>query len=94
MVAGKLSPLMLNPLPDTVAPVTVRFVLPVFVNCTACVLLWPTVTFPNAIVDGESESPACVPVPLSPTNSGEFDASLVTVIVPVTDPVACGANWI
>jgi hypothetical protein len=43
---------------------------------------------------GAIVSTGCVPVPLSEIASGEFEASLVIVKVPVTAPAAVGASWI
>ncbi len=68
------------------------FVLPVLVSVTACVLLWPTVTFEKFSVEGEIESPDWVPVAVSEIISGEFEASLITVIEPLIAPAAVGAN--
>jgi hypothetical protein len=92
IVFGSDSPEIPKPLPPTVARLMTTFVLPVFVSVTFCVLDWPTVTFEKFSVEGEIESPACVPVPLRETISGEFDASLITVSAPLTAPAAVGAN--
>ena len=92
IVFGSDSPEIPNPLPATVARLMTTFVLPVFVSVTFCALVWPTVTFEKFNVEGEIESPACVPVALRETISGEFDASLITVSAPLTAPAAVGAN--
>jgi hypothetical protein len=92
IVFGSESPEIPNPLPATVARLITTFVLPVFVSVTFCVLVCPTVTFEKFSVEGEIDSPDCVPVPLSETISGEFDASLITVSAPLTAPAAVGAN--
>lgn len=91
-VFGKESPLMPNPLPATVARLITMFVVPVLVNSTFWLPVWPTTTFPNVSARGEIAKPACVPVPLSGIISGEFEASLMTVMLPVTAPAAVGAN--
>jgi hypothetical protein len=42
---------------------------------------------------GEIARMGCVPVPISEIVVGEFDASLVTVRVPVAGVMDVGANW-
>lgn len=49
---GKATPLMLKPVPLTLAWVTTRFELPVLVRLTVCVLLLPTITSPKATLPG------------------------------------------
>jgi hypothetical protein len=93
-VFGKESPLMPKPFPVTVAILMTTFVVPVFVNCTFCVPVCPTMTFPKVSAEGEMLRPVCVPVPLSETIMGELEASLITVRLPVAAPAAVGANWI
>lgn len=41
---------------------------------------------------GEIAMVGCVPVPLSEIESGELEASLVTMRVPVAAPLEVGAN--
>jgi hypothetical protein len=82
----------LNPPPVTVAPLTTRLVLSLFVSLTVCVLLWPIVTFPKLMEDGVIVSPGGVPTSLRGTISGEFEASLTTDKLPVAAPADCGAN--
>jgi hypothetical protein len=91
-VFGNDSPLMPKPLPATVATLMTMFVVPVFVNSTFWLPVCPTTTFPNVSADGEMAKPACVPVPLNEIIIGEFEASLTTVMLPVTAPAAVGAN--
>jgi hypothetical protein len=52
IVIGMLAPLMLNPVPAGVAPVTVKVPVPAFVSVTVCVPLLPTETLPNATLAG------------------------------------------
>jgi hypothetical protein len=47
---------------------------------------------PNVSAVGEIAKPVCVPVPLSEIINGEFEASLITVKLPVAAPAAVGAN--
>jgi len=93
-VAGNDRPLMVKPLPVSVARFTTTFTFPLFVNCTACVLVCPTVTFPKLSEAGDIVKPGCVPVPVSEIVKGEFAASLAIVRLPVTAPAEGGANWI
>jgi hypothetical protein len=92
IVAGSESPLIPNPLPRTVAMFTTRSALPLFVNCALCVLVWPTLTFPKLSDVGEIVRRGPLPLPFTETDSGEFEALLVTEKLPVTSPIDCGAN--
>ena len=92
IVAGRESPLIANPFPRTVAMFTTRSVLPLFVNCPLCVLVWPTTTFPKFSDVGETDRRGPLPLPFSEIESGEFEALLATEKLPVTSPADCGAN--
>lgn len=83
---------MPKPFPVTVATLMTTFVDPVFVNCTLWVPVCPTTTFPKVSAEGAIAKPVCVPVPVSEIITGEFEASLTTVKLPVTAPAAVGAN--
>lgn len=74
------------------AAVTMRFAFPLFVSVTVCVLLCPMVMLLKFNDAGEIAIVGCVPVPLSDMESGELEASLVTVRVPVVAPLEVGAN--
>jgi hypothetical protein len=91
-VFGKDSPLMPKPLPVTVARLMTMFVVPVFVNSTFWLPVCPNTTFPNVSAKGAIVKPVCVPVPLSEIITGEFEASLTTVKLPVIAPAVVGAN--
>ena len=52
IVIGILAPLMLNPVPEGVAPFTVRVPVPALVSVTVCVPLLPTATLPKATLAG------------------------------------------
>jgi hypothetical protein len=91
-VVGRESPLIPNPFPAAVARLIVRFELPLLVSFTLCVPLCPTTTFPNVNADGVIVKPVCVPVPVMAITSGEFEASLTIVRLPVIAPAAVGAN--
>ena len=68
--------------------------VPVFDNITDWFPLWPTETFPKLTDAGDMLSTPCVPVPVIASVSGEFEALLVTIMLPVTGPADSGANWI
>jgi hypothetical protein len=70
----------------------VTFEFPVLVNFTLWVPLCPTVTLPKFKEAGETDRPACAPVPDNEIANGEFEASLRTVIVPFAAPETVGAN--
>jgi hypothetical protein len=87
------NPLMLYPAPLALATEIVTGAVPVLDNFTVWLLLCPTDTFPKPTDVGDMLRTPCVAVPVSESVSGEFDALLVMVRVPVTAPVDCGANW-
>jgi len=91
-VVGKARPAIPNALPDTLAMLMTTFEFPVFVNLTFCEAVWPTVMLPKFKVAGDTDRPACAPVPLSEIVSGELEASLTTVRAPLVAPLAVGAN--
>jgi len=81
---------MLNPVPETVTDVTDRLEVPVSLRVTACELLLPVVTEPNAMLAGDTDMPASTPVPLRGIVSGEFAAVLTIDTLPETLPAAVG----
>ena len=93
-VFGNESPLMPKPFPTTVARLITISVVPVFVSWTLSLLLCPTMTFPKLIADGATAKPICVPVPLNEIESGELEALLMAVRLPVIAPGVVGANRI
>jgi hypothetical protein len=92
-VCGK-TPFTVIPAPVAVAPEIVIIALLEFVTVRFCEALPPTFTLPKLNDNGATVKPGCIPVPVSETEAGEFDASLVTENVPLAAPVDCGANWI
>jgi hypothetical protein len=92
-VLGNESPLIVKPVPEIVARLITRFAFPLLVSVTLCVLVCPTGTLLKFNDVGEIASTGCMPVPASAIATGEFDASLVTVRVPVAGVVDAGANW-
>ena len=71
-VAGTTIPPIVNPLPETVTDVTVRFAVPSFVITIFCVELAPTPTVPKLIAAGDTlnatePAPPTAPFPVTPT---------------------------
>ena len=86
---GKLSPLVLKPLPATPTWLIVNTPVPLLLTFTVCVLAVPTGTLPKLTLVGVSASPACTPVPLIAIT--ELDpCELMTVTFPVTLSAAVG----
>jgi hypothetical protein len=89
-------PLMEKPLPEMLQELIFNVEVLVFVSVTACVLLVPIVTFPNATGDGVTLSwadEAPVPVPVSEkVVVGEPDALLEIERPPVAEPDVVGAK--
>lgn len=94
MVIGTLAPLMLNPVPEGDALVTVNAPVPALVSVTVCVPLLPTETFPKATLAGLIVSCGCVavPDPLKAIESGELGALLTIEMLPVALPAEVGEN--
>jgi hypothetical protein len=91
--AGIERPLMLKPVPETVAAETVRPEFPVLLSVTVWVLVCPTTMLLKFKEDGEKEAFACMPVPLNAIPRLELEASLVTVSMPLLADVEVGANF-
>jgi hypothetical protein len=94
MVIGMLAPLMLNPVPESDAAVTVNVAVPAFVSVTVCVPLLPTETLPKATLAGLIVSCGCVavPAPFKAIESGELGALLTIEMLPVALPAVVGEN--
>jgi hypothetical protein len=95
IVIGMLAPLVLNPVPEAVAPVTVNVPVPAFVSVTVCVPLLPTETLPNATLAGLIVSWGCVavPEPDKAMESGEPGALLTIEMLPEALPAVVGENF-
>lgn len=94
IVDGVPIPFTVYPLPVALSEFTVNVAVPVFWTETDCVADWPTVTFPNDRLDGETAiagAGAGCPVPLSATVDGDVGASLVMEMLPELLPVVVGA---
>ena len=90
------APLAPNPAPLTATLEIVRLALPAFVSVRLCELLLPTSTLPKSrlLVLALSSAVTEVALPLVEIINGEFGASLVNEIDPVTFPAELGANTI
>src|SRR5579863_7799349 len=64
---GVLSPVVVNPVPDTAALVIVTPVLPAFCSLNVCELGDPTITFAKVAEGGVAVIPDCTPVPVIAT---------------------------
>jgi len=95
IVIGMLAPLMLNPLPEGDALVTVNVPVPAFVSVTVCAPLLPTETLPKATLAGLIVSCGCVavPEPDRAIESGEPGALLTTEMLPLALPAVVGENF-
>jgi hypothetical protein len=91
-VRGRERPLRLKPAPVTTAWESVAEEVPVLVRVTVCVLLVLIATVPKLMLAGLAATRTVAPLPDRDTVAGELEASLTTVMVPVTAPAAWGAN--
>jgi hypothetical protein len=85
-------PVMLNPAPGGVTCENVRIELPALWSVMVCELLVPLTTVPKLTLAGVAEICAWVPDPDKGIVSGEFEALLVIVKLPVTELSDSGAN--
>jgi hypothetical protein len=93
MLVGVLRPLTLKPFPLTVICETVNKAVPVFVMLKVCDFVCPSVRLPKLKLDGETDIPACVPVPLNATVMLGFFGSLLAIVrLPVSLPAPVGLN--
>ena len=93
--SGKVKPLVLKPVPVTLAWVIVRTPFPVLPIRIVWEFVEPTVTLPKLALEGVrliAAWRACAPVPVREMVSDELVALLVTVTLPDALPTAVGAN--
>ena len=94
-VNGRVSPVKLNPAPDTVAAETVRFPPPVFFKVSVCDWLDPTCTFPKVkLVGAVVRLLLGTEVPERAILSGLADPSLATAKVSPMVPADLGLKVI
>jgi hypothetical protein len=91
-VAGIGMPLTLKLAPLSPICEIVKAAVPVFVTVKLCDFVCPSTTLPKLKLAGETDNPACVPVPLSAILIDGFDALLAIVIDPVVLPDELGVN--
>ena len=92
-VTGKLSPLMLKPVPLAEAAEMVSVVPPEFVSVSVSDFEVPFCTFPNARLAGfATRSPCDAPVPDRAIVKLGFEPSDVMVTLPLTAPLAAGVK--
>lgn len=93
-VSPELTPVVVIPVPVGVTPEIVMFEFPLFVSVTFNDLLLPTLTLPNARLEGfaPSRKVAVTPVPLTGMESGEPGALFVSDTDPLTRPAEVGEN--
>jgi hypothetical protein len=92
IVIGALRPVMLNPVPVTVAREITRLAVPLFVKLIVCELLVPVETFPKPAVLGMALICAWLPLALNAMVNGELGALLETEMLPEALPDVVGVN--
>jgi hypothetical protein len=92
MLVGVVRPLTLKPLPLTAICDTSRGPVPELVIVKVSDFVCPSVKLPKLKIEGETEIPACVAVPLNAIASEALDAFDAIVIVPESFPAAVGVN--
>ena len=93
-VVPALTPLALNPVPETVTVEIVTLEFPLFVSVAPSELFPPTFTFPKPRLVGfaPTRKVAATPVPLKEIASGELGALLTSETEPVTLPAELGVK--
>jgi hypothetical protein len=91
-VAGIGIPLTLKFAPLSPICEIVSEAVPVFVTVKLWDFVCPSTTLPKLKLAGETDNPACVPVPFRAILSDGFDALLAIVIDPVVLPDELGVN--
>ncbi len=90
--SGELNPLMLRPVPDTVALDIVTLAEPEFVNVMDWLPLLPTATDPKFTLEGLAATWPCMPVPDNAIDAGEPGALLAIAMLPVEAPEVVGVK--
>jgi len=85
-------PATLKPVPVTLSDETTKFPVPVFFSVTTCVPVVPSGTLPKLTLDGVTDIPGAVPVPLKAIVVGELAASETIEMLPETLAVEVGVN--
>lgn len=87
-----VNPVTLKPVPVTLSEETVRLPVPMFFRVIACVEPVPSATLPKLTLDGVTEIPGCVPVPVSGIAVGDPARFVFTEMLPDTLPAEVGAK--
>jgi len=85
-------PFTLKPAPVTLSDETTRFAVPIFLSVTTCVAVAPSATSPKLTLEGVTDIPGCVPVPVSGIAVGEPERLVLTEMLPETALVEVGVN--
>jgi len=85
-------PFTLKAAPVTVSDETTRFAVPMFLSVTTCVPVAPFATLPKLTLEGVTDIPGCVPVPLSGIAVGDPERLVLTEMLPETALVEVGVN--
>jgi hypothetical protein len=92
IVEDVVSPVTLMPVPAMTMLENVSVALPLLCSVIGCELLFPTTTFEKAMLVGDAEICACMPVPLSGIVAGEPGALLEMEMLPAALPEEVGVN--
>ena len=92
IVIGVLRPVIVNPVPVTLACEITRLAVPLLVKLIVCELLVPVETFPKPAVLGMALICAWLPLALNAMVNGEFGALLETEMLPEALPDVVGVN--
>jgi hypothetical protein len=93
MFNGRLNPVTVKPVPVGVMADTVNVPVPELVSVKGRAEVVPVFTLPNAMLVGLTESCGAIPVPVTDTGETAVDELLVKLTLPVTLPLAVGANF-
>jgi hypothetical protein len=88
---GRLTELLVNPLPLTLNCVIVNTPVPLLPICIVCEFGVPTLTLPKPTLDGFVVIPACTPLPVSGTTA-LVPCELMKLTLPVTVSAVFGPN--
>lgn len=92
-VSGRVKPVTLKPVPVILAWDTLTAVPPELVKLSVLLALLLTDTLPKLREDDDTlRTPGVVPVPDKEMSTVELEASLITEIFPLAEPLDCGVN--
>jgi hypothetical protein len=85
-------PLTLKAAPVRLLDETTRFAVPIFLSVITCVAVVPSATSPKFALEGVTDIPGCVPVPVSGIEVGDPERFVLTEMLPETALVDVGVN--